>query len=234
MLWPSPLIPARLRRRYKRFLADVELDNGKRLTVHCPNTGAMTGCDEPGSRVWLSHSDNPKRKYPHTWQLVEVAGQRICIHSALANTLVAEALDDGIIGELASYQRYRREQRLEAGSRVDFLLSGGNQADCALEVKSVTLHVGGGEGRFPDAVSLRARRHVQELQARVESGQAAALLFAVLHEGIDSVAPAADIDPVYAAALAAAASAGVRLLAYRAGIDPVAGMRLSTPLPLRL
>ena len=103
MLWPSSLLSGRLLRRYKRFLADIELDNGEVLTVHCPNTGAMTGCDLPGSPVWVSHSDNPKRKYAYTWQLVEVAGQRICVHSALANTVVAEALDEGVIGELAGY-----------------------------------------------------------------------------------------------------------------------------------
>ena len=234
MLWPSSLLSGRLLRRYKRFLADIELDNGEVLTVHCPNTGAMTGCDLPGSRVWVSHSDNPKRKYAYTWQLVEVAGQRICIHSALANTVVAEALDEGVIGELAGYEGYRREQRLEEGSRVDFLLHGKGLAACALEVKSVTLHVGGGEGRFPDAVSQRARRHVQGLQARVEAGEAAGLLFAVLHEGIESVAPAAEIDPAYAEALASAAKAGVKVLAYRASIDPVTGMRLTTAVPVAL
>ena len=234
MFWSRPLLPGHLLRRYKRFLADVELDNGELLTVHCPNTGAMTGCDVPGSRVWLSRSANPKRKYAHTWELVEIDGRRICIHSALANTLVAEALDDNVIAELTGYEDYRREQRLEEGSRVDFLLSGGELAACALEVKSVTLHIGGGEGRFPDAVSQRARRHVQGLQARVEAGQAAALLFAVLHEGIEWVAPAAEIDPAYAEALSSAVKAGVEVLAYRASIDPVAGMRLTKAVPVRI
>ncbi len=233
MQWPAPLRPAVLLRRYKRFLADVRLDSGEEMTVHCPNTGAMTGCAAPGSRIWLSHSDNPKRKYAYTWELVEVDGHMVCIHSARANALVAEALDGGVIAELGGYPGYRREQRLADGSRLDFVLDGGSGADCALEVKSVTLLCEDGEGRFPDAVSARARRHVQALQERAAAGERAALLFAVLHEGIASVAPAAEIDPQYAHALAEAQRAGVVLLAYRAQISDRA-MSLCQPLPLRL
>lgn len=231
MKWPSVLRPATLLRRYKRFLADVLLDDGREITVHCPNTGAMTGCAEPGSRVWLSHSDNPKRKYPYTWQLVEVAGQSVCIHSALANTLVAEALAFNCIPELAAYSGFRREVRTEGRSRVDFLLHHGSLADCHMEVKSVTLLDEAGCGRFPDAVSQRARRHVDELRAWVEAGNAAVLFFAVLHTGIGQVKAAAHIDPAYREALARAQDAGLQLLAYRAEVS-TEGMVLGQSLPV--
>lgn len=232
MQWPAPLIPAVLIRRYKRFLADVRLACGSEITVHCPNTGAMTGCDKPGSQVWLSHSDNPKRKYAHTWQLVDCGGHKVCIHSALANTLVDEALAAGSIGELPPYRSYRREQRLDDGSRIDFMLAS-ETGECALEVKAVTLLGGGGQGRFPDAVSSRARRHVQALRELVAQGREACLLFAVLHEGIASVTAADDIDPAYARELALAQREGVRVLAYRAGINEQ-GMVLERALPVAL
>ena len=230
MQWPSPLTPAVLLRRYKRFLADVRLDCGQELTVHCPNTGAMTGCDQSGSRIWLSHSDNPKRKYAYTWQLVEVEGKKVCIHSALANKLVAEALDQQLIEEFSESPGYRREQRLADGSRVDFIvdLPAGS---CTLEVKSVTLLGEEGRGRFPDAVSVRARRHVRALREKVAAGERAALLFAVLHEGINSVAAAVDIDPAYAKELAEAQRDGVQLIAYRAQIGEQ-GMSLQSSVPV--
>ena len=230
MQWPSPLTPAVLLRRYKRFLADVRLECGTELTVHCPNTGAMTGCDTPGSRVWLSYSDNLKRKYAYTWQLVEVDGNKVCIHSALANKLVAEALDEQVITELAGFSGYQTEQRLPDGSRIDFVLETAS-GPCNVEVKSVTLLSEGGGGRFPDAVSTRARRHIRGLREHVAAGGQAVLLFAVLHEGINAVAAAADIDPAYARELAEAQRDGVQLLAYRAQIDEQ-GMRLQSSLPV--
>lgn len=232
MQWPAPLISAVLIRRYKRFLADVRLACGTEITVHCPNTGAMTGCDKPGSRVWLSRSDNPKRKYAHTWQLVECEGHKVCIHSALANSLVDEALAAGSIGELLPYSSYRREQRLDDGSRIDFMLAS-EGGECALEVKSVTLLGDGGRGRFPDAVSSRARRHVRALREIVAKGGDACLLFAALHEGIESVTAAADIDPAYAQELAVAQREGVMVLAYRARINEQ-GMALQEALPVVL
>lgn len=222
MKWDKPLVSARLLRRYKRFLADVVLEDGRELTVHCPNTGAMTGCAEPGSQVWLSHSDKPNRKTPFTWELVEDAqGHRICIHSALANSLVGECLAAGGIAELARYPRWRGEWKLPSGSRMDFVLAeDGNDWQCFVEVKSVTLHRGQGLGAFPDAVSERARRHVEELLALKAGGARAMLIFAVLHDGIEKVCPAADIDPGYARALADAVSAGVEVIALGAEVSP--------------
>lgn len=237
MQWQSPLVAGRLQRRYKRFLADVVLEDGRELTVHCPNTGAMTGCAEPGSAVWLSPSVNPKRKLPFTWELVEdPEGHRICIHSALANGLVAEALAAGKIAALSQYSHWRGEWKLPSGSRIDFVLSdAAASADwcCYVEVKAVTLHRGGGEGAFPDAVSDRARRHVDELLALKRSGARVMLIFAVLHEGIDRVVPAADVDPRYAEALAAACAEGLEVLALGAEVSPE-GMHLNRQLAFAL
>src|SRR5690606_27076955 len=156
-------LPARLERRYQRFLADVRLADGSLLTVHCPNTGAMTGCAEPGARVWLSLAVGAHRKYPHTWELVETAAGLACIHSARANQLVAAALAAGTIDELVGYRRLRREVRAVGGSRIDFLLEEGVAPDCLVEVKSVTLCDADGLGRFPDAPSARGLRHLEEL-----------------------------------------------------------------------
>lgn len=225
------LQPARLLRRYKRFLADVELPNGQQMTVHCPNTGAMTGCDEPGSRIWLQPSDNPKRKYRYTWTLVETAaGDLVCIHSALANTLVAEALAQQRVDALRGYVKCQPEFKLPGGERIDFLLSDERQR-CLVEVKCVTL-LGADGGLFPDAISKRATRHLDALMAARAQGDRAVLLFACLHTGIESVAAAADIDPVYAERLRQAQSAGVEVSAWSATISP-REMRLGQPLPLR-
>lgn len=222
-----------LRRRYKRFLADIVLDDGREVTAHCPNTGAMTGCAEPGSKVWLLDSANPKRKLRYTWELVRTADASLaCIHSARANALAAEALTAAAVPELAGYPELRREARFGSeGSRADLLLSGGVQADCYIEVKSVTLHLGQGLGVFPDAVSLRGRKHLRELMAVRASGLRAVLLFVVQHTGIERVAPADSIDPAYAETLRQALAAGVEVLAYGADIAPPS-LRLGRALPV--
>lgn len=230
MKFPT-LREAVLLRRYKRFLADVRLDDGTELIVHCPNTGAMTGCAEPGSRVWLSLAANPKRKYSHTWELVETGSGLACIHSALANTLAAEAIAAGLIPELDGYPELRREVAVGAGgSRVDMQLSG-RGAPCLVEVKCVTLCAADGLGLFPDAVSSRGARHLRELAAVRAGGARAVLLFCVLHTGIRRVAPADAIDPAYGAALRAAQAAGVEVLAYAADIDG-SGMVLRQRIPV--
>lgn len=222
MKWPENLVQGRLLKRYKRFLADVVLDSGEELTVHCPNTGAMTGCALPDSRVYLLDSHNPKRKYAYTWELVESdCGGMICIHSARANGLVAEALAGSRIAPLAGYTNIHREKTLASGSRIDFFLSSPEAAvpDCYVEVKSVTLHCGEGIGAFPDAVSARAVRHIEDLLDLRRQGARVVLLFAVLHEAIDVVRPAAEIDPLYAQTLKLAAEHGLEVLAYRAVIN---------------
>lgn len=217
-----PLITATLIKRYKRFLADVILDSGEQITVHCPNTGAMTGCAEPGARVWLSSSDNPKRKYPNSWELVQtLAGDWVCIHSAKANSLVKEAIELGQIKELSSYDSIRSEVKYGAEkSRIDLLLESAGQ-QCYIEVKSVTLLSDNGLGLFPDAVSDRGRKHLRELIAMVKQGHRAVLFFCVQHNGIERVAPADAIDSQYGETFREAMAAGVEVLAYRANISPL-------------
>lgn len=232
MRFSPPLASGRLVRRYKRFLADVETSGGV-VTVHCPNTGAMTGCADPGLEVWLSTSDNPRRKYRHTLEVVCTPAGRVGINSARANDLVAEALAAGRIAELDDAGEVRREARIPGdGGRFDFLLSGPAGA-CWVEVKSMTLWLGQGRGAFPDAVSARAVRHLAALVARRRAGERAVLLFCVQHTGIEVATPADEIHPAYGDALRAAADEGVEVLAYGCdvGRDELV---LSAPLAVRL
>jgi sugar fermentation stimulation protein A len=231
------LIQGTLIKRYKRFLADVTLLDGKEITVHCPNTGAMTGCAEPGYTVWLSQSDNPKRKYPHTWELVETTeGHLACIHSVKANALVKEAIVNGVVKELQGYDTINSEVKYgEENSRIDLLLKNSDHS-CYVEVKSVTLLKGGkgrsqGLGIFPDAVSDRGRKHLRELIAMKQQGHRAVLFFCVQHSGIDLVAPADSIDKNYGDTFREALNAGVEVIAYRADVS-VDAMSLAVALPV--
>lgn len=226
------MVEGRLRRRYKRFLADVELLDGSCVTVHCPNTGAMTGCALPGSRVWLSRSTVATRKYPHTWELVETPSGIACIHSALANKVVAEALENGILAGFDAWPVHRSEVAVAGGSRVDFVLEGSG-GQVFIEVKSVTLCREDGAGLFPDAVSVRARKHLRALQMLCGGRNRAILLFCVFHEGIRSVSAAGEIDPGYRDALAAAAAAGVEIQAWATSIrDGVITLTKALPFTL--
>ncbi|RDE18050.1 DNA/RNA nuclease SfsA [Motiliproteus coralliicola] len=237
MKYEQPLQPARLLKRYKRFLADVELADGTLMTLHCPNTGSMRNCAEPGSRVWYRDSLNPKRKYPCTWELVEVEDKYLAsVNTARANGLVEEAILNGWIAELQGYPQLRREVRYgEENSRIDLLLSQQPQGrpDCYVEVKQVTLLQEEGVGRFPDAVTERGRKHLRELEQMVAQGHRAVLLFCVPHTGIEAVEPADQIDPAYGQALRQAQQAGVELLAYQAEISPER-IELVRQLPVRL
>jgi sugar fermentation stimulation protein A len=232
VVYEPELRPGTLKRRYQRFLADVVTTGGELLTMHCPNTGAMTGCAEPESRVWYSTSDNQKRKYAHSLELIETAGgERIGINSAFANVLVGEALAGEKIAELSGYPERVREAAVPDGpGRFDFRLSGADRRTCFVEVKSVTLCLDDGLGLFPDARSERAVRHARALQRRVRDGDRAVLLFCVQHTGIHRVSCAAEIDPDYAAAVRDALDAGVEVLAYAAEVSPLA-TRLSVRLP---
>lgn len=219
-----------LLRRYKRFLADVELADGTVITAHCPNTGAMTGCAEPGSKVWLSISDSKTRKYPHTWELVETNGGMACIHSAKANKVVREAFEAGRIPGFEAYPDIRSEVKYGEGSRIDLLLEG-EPGKVYIEVKSVTLCCSGGVGLFPDAVSDRGRKHLVELgRIAAQMDCRAIMLFCVFHTGVDHVSAAGDIDPRYRDALQAALEQGVEVLAWRADISPER-IVLAEPLP---
>ncbi len=226
------LVKARLIKRYKRFLADVILESGEQVTVHCPNTGAMTGCAEPGSKVWLSTSDNPKRKYSNTWELVQTPENYMaCIHSAKANDLVKEAIEAGVIKELQGYDSIRTEVKYgKEKSRIDLLLERDAQ-QCYIEVKSVTLLLDDSLGVFPDAVSDRGRKHLRELIEMVQQGHRAVLFFCVQHTGIKRVAPADAIDQKYGDTFREAIAAGVEVLAYQADISPDL-ICLHRPLPI--
>lgn len=226
------LIEGRLLRRYKRFLADVELPGGEQITVHCPNTGAMTGCAEPGNRVWLSTSDSKTRKYPQTWELVQTPTGMACVHSARANQVVREAFAAGRIAGFEDFPDIRSEVKYGQGSRADLLLQGAS-GRVFVEVKSVTLCLDGGQGVFPDAVSERGRKHLEELQAILDANTRAVLFFCVFHQGIDRVSAAGEIDPRYRDALEEAMAAGVEVLAWRATIAP-GGIELQQVLPFTL
>ena len=201
-------------RRYKRFLADVINKDGEQLTLHCPNTGSMTGCAVPDSRVYYSISDNAKRKYPGTLEFVESEHGLVSVNTGRANTLVGEGLTNGYIEALQAYTEIKPEIKIPEGDgRFDFLASLGERR-AYVEVKSVTLHIEGTQGAFPDSVSARARKHVNALVRRVEAGDRGVLIFCAQHTALGRIRPAHEIDPQYAQALKEAIAKGVEVLAY--------------------
>jgi len=221
MNFDSPLIKGKLIKRYKRFLADIVLDDGSEITAHCANTGAMTGCAPENANVWLSVSDNPKRKYPHSWQLVEVQPEVMaCINTGLTNKLAHEALLQNQITELLGFDECRSEVAYgDEGSRVDFLLSFADQ-QVFVEVKHVTLSTEENVGSFPDAVTKRGQKHLRELIQQVKSGDRAVLLFIIMRTDVNLVTPADSIDAEYGRLLREAVREGVQVIAYGAKIDP--------------
>lgn len=228
---PSQLIPGRLLRRYKRFMADVELGDGTMVTAHCPNSGSMLGCAVPGSLVLLSSSDNPARKFPYTWEQVQADGCWVGINTALPNRLVREGIEQGIVAELQGYELIRQEVCYGSErSRIDLLLEGPGL--CYVEVKNVTL-IDGDVARFPDSVTERGQKHLRELMAMVESGARSVNLFVVQRADARTVAPADAIDPAYGRLLRRALEAGVELLAYQARVTPEE-IVLSHSLPISL
>lgn len=223
MQFQPKLQAATLQKRYKRFLADVTYQDGSTGTIHCANTGAMTGCATAGDTIWYSTSDNPKRKYPHSWELTEtVHGEFICVNTARANQLAVEAIENGWITELQNYDRLQTEVKYGSeNSRIDILLSAHDKATCYIEVKSVTLLEPSepGQGYFPDAVTTRGQKHLRELTEMAQNGNRAILLFAVLHSGIEKVSAALHIDAKYSQLLKQAQKAGVEILCYKAEIS---------------
>jgi len=214
-----PTVEARLIRRYKRFLTDVEMPSGEVLTAHCPNTGTLLGCVPEGARTILRDSQDPRRKLRYTFQTVEVDGTWVNVDTSLPNTLVAEAIEGGQVPELAGYEALQREVRYGASSRIDILLSRGEAELCYVEVKSTTLAIAG-EARFPDAVTARGKKHLDELVSMVSEGHRAVIFFCVSRADVERFAPADDIDPLYGATLREAAAAGVEVLAYSTRVEP--------------
>lgn len=233
MKFPTELIPGQLVKRYKRFFADVALESGETVTAHCANTGAMTGIKEPGLKVWLSKSDNPKRKLKYTWELVEAEGTIIGALPNTANALAEEAVKAGVISELTGYDSLRREVKYGENSRIDLLLESEGRPACWVEVKNVHWQRGIGIAEFPDGVTSRGAKHLGELSNQVADGHRAVQLFIVQRNDCHTLRPAEDTDPVYAQALRDAAQAGVDVLAYACDVS-TDGIVVTTPMTVEL
>ncbi|CAA7621238.1 DNA/RNA nuclease SfsA [Magnetospirillum sp. SS-4] len=230
MRFPQPLVRATLIRRYKRFLADVTLDSGEEVTAHVANSGAMLGTAIPGSEVWLSPAANPDRKLKWNWELVTVDGHLVGVNTAHPNLIVAEAVRDGLIAELAGYESIRREVRYGVNSRIDLLLEASGRPKCWVEVKNVHLKRGDW-AEFPDAVTTRGAKHLTELRGRVAAGERAVMVYLVQRADCLGFRPAADIDPTYAAALAEAIGDGVEAICYTCRLSQE-GIALGPALPI--
>ncbi|MDA0958501.1 MAG: DNA/RNA nuclease SfsA [Proteobacteria bacterium] len=230
----EPWLEGRLIRRYKRFLADVALPDGTEVTVHCPNTGAMTNCFKEGDQVFLSETRDTKRKTRFTWELSRHGAYWIGINSAKANALIGEALDKRRLAGFESVQEIKSEQRF-LDSRMDFKLAFQGQPDMVMEVKSVTYRVRGNLGLFPDAPSLRAIKHLDALIEARRQGLQAALIFCAQHSGIDRIAPAVEIAPDYGAKLQAAAAVGVKIHGFKVGYQlPYAQIKRALPVEVAI
>jgi sugar fermentation stimulation protein A len=217
MEFPGPLSRGRLLRRYKRFLADIALEDGAEVTAHCANPGSMMGLADPGAEVWLSRNTNPKAKLDWRWELVCTGeGHLVCINTALPNRVGEEAVAAGAIPELAGYDSLRREVKYGVNSRIDILLEDARRPPCYVEIKSVTLRRPDGAhptaAEFPDAVTKRGAKHLMELAEVAENGGRAVMLYLVQRGDCDRFRVAADIDPGYAAAMVEARSRGVEAL----------------------
>jgi sugar fermentation stimulation protein A len=228
MEFQSPLIPGRLIRRYKRFLADIELDSGETVTAHCANPGAMLGLNMPGLKVWVEPNDDPKKKLKYGWRLIELEDDWVGIDTAVPNKVVGEALRAGHIPEFTAYSGVRPEVPYGANSRVDFLLTGAGQPDAYVEVKNAHLMRQPGLAEFPDSVTKRGAKHLDELAAMVAQGQRAVMLYCVQRTDCDRLALADDLDPVYAAAFGRARAAGVEVMAWACAIS-TGGITLDRP-----
>jgi sugar fermentation stimulation protein A len=228
MRFAAPPLAGRFLRRTKRFFADVELDDGTLVTAHCPNTGSLLGCLEPGARAWLRDSGDERRKLRHTWQAIRIGRTWINVDTSLPNRVVAEAVERGQIEPLAGYDTIQREVRYGENSRVDLLLSARDGRRCWVEVKNTTL-AEGTTALFPDAVTERGLKHLRELTRRVRRGERAVQFFFVSRADVEALRAAEAIDPEYARALHRAARAGVEILAWSARVEPrrlVLGRRL--------
>ncbi|GGG67343.1 sugar fermentation stimulation protein [Salipiger pallidus] len=231
MRFQTPLVPAVLLRRYKRFLADARLEDGREITAHVANPGAMLGTKDEGLRIWLEPNDDPKRKLKFAWRLVEHdSGAFTGVDTSLPNRMLKVALEEGRVAGLAGYDAVRPEVKYGENSRIDFLLTGEGRSDAWVEVKSVTMKRTPGLAEFPDSVTKRGAKHLAELALMAEAGHRAVMLYLVQRTDCSRVTLAADIDPAYAAAFADAVARGVEVLAFGCEITPEA-VELGAPLP---
>lgn len=232
MRFPSPLIPARLIRRYKRFLADCRLEDGTEITAHCANPGSMMGLAEPGTKIWLEPNDDPKRKLRYGWRLVDHEnGHFTGVDTSVPNRALRSALEAGEVPGLEGYETVRPEVKYGEGSRIDFLLSAPGRPDAYVEVKSVTLSRAPGLAEFPDSVTARGAKHLAELKRMRAAGHRAVMLYLVQRTDCIGFRLAADIDPVYAAAFGEATAGGVEALCMGTNIS-TEGITLRDPLRL--
>ena len=229
--WP-PLTRGVLLRRYKRFMADVVLDDGTAVTAHCPNSGRMLSCSESGRPVFLSRTDRPGRKFPFTWEMIEMPGSPVVVNTLRANQIASSAIRRGLIPELSGYAAVRPEVATGNRSRIDLLLTGEGRAPCLVEVKSSTL-AERETAMFPDAVTQRGLRHVRELAAMCRKGYRGVTIFIIQRMDARVFSPADHIDPAYAAGLRKACSEGMEVLAYDTLID-TSGVALGRNIPCML
>jgi sugar fermentation stimulation protein A len=219
MIFSPPLIPARLVRRYKRFLFDAILEDGSAITGFCPNTGSMRGLTEPGSRIWLSRHDASSRKYAHALELVEADGTVVGVNTALPNRLAEEAILAGLVPQLDGFQTLKREQRYGRNSRIDILLEDEGKGSVHVEVKNVHFIRAPGLAEFPDSVTSRGAKHLDEMGDLVETGRRAAMLFVVQRADCDRLKICTDLDPAYGRAFTRAIARGVEAYAIRCVLD---------------
>ncbi len=229
--WPA-LIEGTLIKRYKRFLADVSLSNGQTVTAHCANSGRMTECCEPGRPVWLSESDNPKRKLRFTWEIIHMPGSLVGVNTLVPNRLVQRSIEAGIVKELRGYKDIRREAPVGKHTRIDLLLSNGKNDPCYVEVKNCTL-VNDGIARFPDAVTSRGLKHLRELSSLVESGNRCVMFYLIQRMDATIFRPADDIDPAYGEGVRKSVNDGVEVLVYDVAMN-MKGIALNNKIPFQL
>lgn len=221
MRFQTPLEPATLIRRYKRFLADIRLEDGREAVAHCANPGSMMGLAEPGMRIWVEPNDDPKKKLKYGWRLVEHdTGHFTGVDTSVPNRALRAALEAGEVAGLEGYDSVRPEVKYGENSRIDFLLQGAGRRDAYVEVKSVTLMREAGMAEFPDSVTARGAKHLAELAAMAQAGHRAVMLYLIQRTDARAFRLAEDIDPAYAAAFGAARAAGVEALAFDTVISP--------------
>ncbi|MFC1516549.1 DNA/RNA nuclease SfsA [Thermodesulfobacteriota bacterium] len=212
------LIPGILIKRYKRFMADIQLDTGEVVTAHCPNSGSMQACSEPGRPVYLSYHDNPKRKLKYTWELIEMPASLVGVNTQVPNRLVVESIAAGRVEDLIGYEDITREVRVGDNSRLDILLTGGGKDRCYIEVKNCTL-VEEGVACFPDAVTSRGLKHLVEMRRLVSSGNRCVMFYLIQRMDAEVFKPADHIDPEYGRELRRVADKGVEIMAYDVLVD---------------
>ena len=235
MMFPTPLLKGTLIQRYKRFLADVRLDDGSLVTATCPNTGSMMGLREPGQIVWLSTSDSPTRKYKHTWELVEqdlgLGATLVGVNTNHPNKIVAEAIASRQIAALDGYAMLERERKYGKNSRIDIRLTDPVKGIAYVEIKNVHMSRRAGRAEFPDSVTERGTKHLAELSDMVREGHRAAMVYLIQRADVDALSLARDVDPKYGAAFDHAAAAGVEMLALKCTLT-VAGIDVDERVPI--